>query len=192
MTLRAEEARILIALDRTAMFEAQSVFRARTQRVVAHNIRNAMRYGMAQEISEKHAVQREYDFMELRESRHVMGHAKEQREEIAAKKKRMEDRMKEEEMGRMELWVRAGMSNFNKYLEMVENMSPAKRREKQREAVLKAMDSSKPQGPVIAKRCGGRGICDLYGTWDGPKPHGVGKAKFLMVQSSLGSLAIIW
>lgn len=43
LTLRGEEARCIVSLDRTMMFEAQSVFRARTQRVVAHTVRNAMR-----------------------------------------------------------------------------------------------------------------------------------------------------
>ena len=79
------------------------------------------------------------------------------------------------------------MSQFQKYIDKVENLSPQKRKEKQREAVLKAMEANKKDDGAKPppKRCGGRGLCDIYGTWDGKRPHGIGKAKFLMV-SSLG------
>ena len=59
-------------------------------------------------------------------------------------------------------------------------------------------DPAKIANKWAKSRCGGRGICQIFGPWDGKRPHGVGKAKFLMVSSPVlccafpACLACLW
>ncbi len=92
----------------------------------------------------------------------------------------MEQRAKEESAGTIEVIARAGVSGFVKYLHKVDNKITSIRHAKG-----KGKDEEDPVKKATDKwansRCGGRGACQIFGPWDGKRPHGVGKAKFLMV-----------
>jgi hypothetical protein len=72
--------------------------------------------------------------------------------------------------------AKATVTGFQAYLNKVDGMVTS--------VVKKVAGEEEEDGEpkkLRSSRCGGRGICELFGTWDGQRPHGLGKAKFLMV-----------
>ena len=98
---------------------------------------------------------------------------------------RLEDRAREESASTLEIVARAGVSGFAKYLNKVDSKITSITHPKGK-GPESGEGGGEGGGDATSKwrhsRCGGRGACQLFGPWDGKRPHGVGKAKFLMVR----------
>ncbi len=95
----------------------------------------------------------------------------------------LEERARDESSNTVEMLARAGASGFKKYLAKVDKAVVAIKHAAKGDPDADAENSAEARKALWASaRCGGRGICQIFGPWDGRRPHGVGKAKFLMVR----------
>jgi hypothetical protein len=93
-----------------------------------------------------------------------------------SRRRSMELRREQEANRSVATIAKATVTGFQAYLNKVDGMVTS--------VVKKVAGEEEEDGEpkkLRSSRCGGRGICELFGTWDGQRPHGLGKAKFLMV-----------
>lgn len=81
-----------------------------------------VRFGPLKDLGKRQAVLRNYNFKQLYKSPHVDGYAQLQREELQARKKRLDSRRREEEAGTIGAIRNAGVSGFKKYLFKLDNL----------------------------------------------------------------------